>query len=132
MPLMQKPLLRDDAAPARDPANDLYDRACELLLAAQGLRSAAGARGSTTAFAATVGCIDASLEALADAVAAMRREAAREVTRARDTGRSAPETEVKDAAREFSTLADALTRAHDVAGHMRERLGPFLARLTLP
>ena len=118
--------------PARDPANDLYDRACELLLAANGLRSAAGERGSATAFAATVGCIDASLEALADAVAAMRRETAREVRLARAVDEPLPDNEAEDAAREFSSLADALTRAHDAAGRMRERLGPFLARLTLP
>jgi hypothetical protein len=148
MRLTQKPLRRPGAlagarsdvdptgkaqpSPGRDPANDLYDRGCELLLAAQGLRSAACARGSTPAFAATVGCIDASLEALADAVAAMRREAARQVPRAHASDRSAPGSSAEDAAREFSELADALSGAHDAAGRMRERLGPLLVHLTLP
>lgn len=125
MPLMQQQPLRVE----RDPANDLYDHACDLLLAAQGLRSAAGVRGATPSYAATVGCIDASLEALTDAVAAMRSEAAREADRARGAGHAF--TEADDAGREFSALAEALSRAHLAAGRMRERLGPFLARLTL-
>jgi hypothetical protein len=113
----------------RDPANDLYDQACELLIAAQGVRSAAGARGATPSYAATVGCIDASLEALTGAVAAMRREAAREAERTRAAGE--PLAGAAAAGREFSALAEALSRAHLAAGRMRERLGPFLARLTL-
>jgi hypothetical protein len=130
MHLMQQQHRRDAPTPVeRDPANDLYDRACELLLAAQGLRSAAGARGATPSYAATVGCIDASLAALTDAVAAMRRGAASEAERARAVGQ--PLAEAADAGREFSALAEELGRAHRAAGRMRERLGPFLARLTL-
>src|SRR4051794_4419466 len=62
-------------APSRDAANELYDRACDLLLAAEGIRTAAGEAGSAPAIAATLGCIEASLEALEQATAAMRREA---------------------------------------------------------
>jgi hypothetical protein len=130
MPLMQEQPRRDATPVTRDPANDLYDQACDLLIAAQGVRSAAGARGATPSYAATVGCIDSSLEALTDAVVAMRREAAREAERIRSADGSA--TEADDAGREFSALAEALSRAHLAAGRMRERLGPFLARLTLP
>jgi hypothetical protein len=130
MHLTQEQPRRDATPVARDPANDLYDHACDLLIAAQGVRSAACARGATPSYAATVGCIDASLEALTDAVAAMRREAAHEAERIRSAGESA--TEADDAGREFSALAEALSRAHVAAGRMRERLGPFLARLTLP
>lgn len=127
-----EPAGRAQASPGRDPANDLYDRACDLLLAAQGLRSAAGARGSTPAFAATVGCVDASLEAMAGAVSAMRREAVRQLARAQASDQPAAVTSAADAVREFSELADALAEAHDAAGRMRERLGPLLAHLTLP
>jgi hypothetical protein len=111
----------------RDPAHELYDQACELLFAAQALRAAAGTRGSAPAIAATVGCLDASLDALADAVRAMRGEAAREVSRA---GASVPGAE--DAGREFSEFASAIALAHRTAGQMRERVGPMLAQLTLP
>lgn len=129
MGLMQKPLV--EQPPGRDPANELYDRACELLLAAQGIRSAAGVRGSTPAFAAAVGCIDASLAALADGASAMRREATHVVTRARESDQYTQQISAADAAREFSSLAEALTGAHQAAGRMRERIGPLLAGLTL-
>jgi hypothetical protein len=130
MRLMQQQSRRDAPTPVeRDPANDLYDRACELLLAAQGLRTAAGVRSATPSYAATVGCIDASLGVLTDAVAAMRREATREAERTRAAGE--PLVEADEAAREFSALTEALWRAHLAAGRMRERLGPFLTRLTL-
>ena len=112
----------------RDPAHDLYDAACELLLAAQALRAAAGARGAAPSFAATVGCLDTSLEALAEAVDSMRDEAARAVARA---GRPDGAGSAEAARREFSELVAALDAAHRGAGRMRERVGPMLARLTL-
>jgi hypothetical protein len=131
MRLMQRAAHSDEVVQPRyarrDPSHELYDQACELLLAAQSLRSAAGTRGSAPAIAATVGCLDATLEALADAVAAMRGEAAREVSRAED---SMPDA--ADAGREFSELVAAIGSAHRAAGRMRERIGPVLARLTLP
>ena len=120
---MQRPAQNDAR---RDPAHELYDQACELLFAAQALRHAAEARGSAPALAATVGCLDASLEALADAVSAMRAEAARHVSRA-----ASPASGADPAGREFSELAAALGEAHLAAGQMRERVGPMLAQLTL-
>jgi hypothetical protein len=131
MRLMQRAAQTDEVVQPRharrDPSHELYDQACELLLAAQGLRVAAGTRGSAPAIAATVGCLDATLEALADAVAAMRGEAAREVSRAEASMPGAADT-----GREFSELAAAIGSAHEAAGRMRERVGPVLARLTLP
>jgi hypothetical protein len=59
-------------APERDPANELYDEACALLDAAQRMRAAAGPRRSAPAIAASLGCVEASLEALATAVTVMR------------------------------------------------------------
>jgi HAMP domain-containing protein len=127
MRLMQR-AARTDAAGTpsrtrREPAHELYDQACELLFAAQALRDAAGTRGSAPAIAATIGCLDASLEALAEAVRAMRGEASR-------AGSSAPGAE--DAGREFSEFVAAIASAHRTAGEMRERVGPMLAQLTLP
>jgi hypothetical protein len=67
---------RSDASPkrtpTRDPANRLCDEACALLAAAQGLRAAAAPRRSTPAIAATLGCVEASLDALATAADVMR------------------------------------------------------------
>ena len=123
----QTPAVAQPGPARRDPSHELYDQACELLFAAQGLRAAAGTRGSAPAIAATVGCLDATLEALADAVAAMRGEATRELSRADVSIPGAA-----DAAREFSELVAAIGSAHEAAGRMRERVGPVLARLTLP
>jgi hypothetical protein len=117
-------------APRRDGANELYDRACDLLLAAEGVRAAAAAPGSAAAIAASLGCIESSLEALAHAVAAMRREADQQLS-AR-TGELAESGVSRDAARAgFSALVDALGDAHRAADDLRERTGPLLARLTL-
>ena len=127
MRLMQRPVQSDARHARRDPAHELYDQACELLVAARSLRAAAGARGSAPAFAATAGCLEASLEALADAARAMRREAVRQVLR---PDPSPPDAE--SAGRAFSELAAALASAHRAAGQLRERSGPMLARLTLP
>jgi hypothetical protein len=42
------------AAAERDPANELYDQACSLLEAAQGLRAAAGSWRSAPALATSL------------------------------------------------------------------------------
>jgi hypothetical protein len=52
----------------RDPANELYDQACSLLAAAQGLRVAARSRRTAPALAASLGCIEASLQQLREAM----------------------------------------------------------------
>jgi hypothetical protein len=118
--------------PVRDPANDLYTRACDLLFAAHEFRRAAEARGSAAAIAATVGAVEASLEALAEATASMRSEAAGRLSRFEDIPverLSALSPEL--ARRELSALVDALRSARRAAGVTRERVGPALAELTL-
>jgi mannose/cellobiose epimerase-like protein (N-acyl-D-glucosamine 2-epimerase family) len=52
----------------RDPANELYDQACSLLAAAQGLGAAARSRHAAPALAASLGCVEASLQQLRDAM----------------------------------------------------------------
>ena len=59
----------------RDPANNLYDRGCSLLDAARSLREAALAPESQPALAATLGCVEESLEELVAAVAVMKARA---------------------------------------------------------
>jgi hypothetical protein len=120
-------------ASRRDPSNDLYDRACDLVVAAEEIRAAAAQPGSAAAIAATVGCLEASLEALADAAAGMRREAARQLARSDPSGGRDAGIDASPALadREFSELVDALRAAHLAADAMRERVGPLLAELTL-
>jgi hypothetical protein len=62
---------RATASPLRDPANRLYDEACSLLAAAEGLRHAAEGPDAAPALVATLGCVEASLDAIANAVSHM-------------------------------------------------------------
>src|SRR4051794_5019536 len=122
--------LADSASrPARDSTNELYDRACDLLLAAEGIRSAAVEPGSAPAIAATLGCVEVSLEALAHATAGMRREADRELGRRHAD--AVPGVSGDDARHAFSELVRALEDAPRAADQLREHTGPLLARLTL-
>jgi hypothetical protein len=59
----------------RDPVNELYDRACELLYAADQFKSAAARPGATDGVVATLGCLEASFDALKESVASIRARA---------------------------------------------------------
>lgn len=52
---------------SRDPANELYDRACDLLDASQRLTRALAVPGHEPALTATLGCVQATLRELTDA-----------------------------------------------------------------
>jgi hypothetical protein len=121
------------AAEPRDPSAELFERACDLLAAAEAMRPAAGQPGSAPAIAATLGCVETALEALVDAAAAMRAEMARQLARD-DAGASEHASGVsrRTAQREFSELVGALRGAHRATDHMRARVGPLLTQLTLP
>jgi hypothetical protein len=123
---------RPKAGNEKSAASALYDAACELLAAAQAMRVAADRQGSTTAIAATLGCIDTSLSDLTAVVMAMRRQALRDLSRrALDTPESPARVSVGETERAFSDLVDALHRAQHVADSMRARVGPQVAQLTL-
>ena len=106
----------------------LYDSACELLFAAQQLRAAAGERESAPATAATIGCIDAALEALAEAMSALRRTAVAELTASSDSEGEPVSAAVVE--RELAVVADAIKLAQAACDQARERTAPILVRLT--
>ena len=108
-------------------ATNLYDGACDLLYAAQQMRAAASERGATPALAATVGCLDAALDALTDAVSSMRREALSELRVASAESPAA----VAAIDQEFAALVGVLRAAQAACDRTRERTGPLLAQLTL-
>lgn len=56
------------AQSGRDPAHVLYDHACDVLVAAQSLRAAAGLDEAQAAIPATFGCLESAIDALAEAV----------------------------------------------------------------
>jgi hypothetical protein len=110
----------------RDPAHVLFDHACDLLAAAQGMRASAGADGVGPALAATLGCLEATLDALAASVEEMGAEAVR---RLEDAPRS-PDGDalsVVGAERQFAGLVDTLTAGQAMAGSLRERVGAAAA-----
>jgi hypothetical protein len=110
----------------REPVTRLYDSACELLVAAQILGAATADRDATPAVAATVGCIDATLDALANAIGDMRRATVAAASRG-DHPRQAPAV----LERELGALEDALREARFVCDRTRDRTAPHLAQLTL-
>jgi hypothetical protein len=113
----------------RNSVTRLYDSACELVFAAQELRSAACERDSAPAMPATIGCIDATLEAVGQAIAAMSRTAVAEVTAARGEGGQAGVADLVES--EFAALADAIRLAQAACDRARERTAPALAQLAL-
>jgi hypothetical protein len=121
----------DQRAPQRnDPAQELYDRACDLLFTAQELRAAAREPGIASAAPATLGCLEAGLGELASAVALMRAEAMRHLARANAVAPEAlGDLSPQKAQREFSALAEALRTAERATNATRNRLGPLLAEL---
>jgi hypothetical protein len=110
--------------------NALFDRACRLVTAAEQLQAAADRRGSAAGIAATLGAIDASLEALREAVALLGPDVSARLTRATPQSGGRHEA-VGTVRRDFAALETALSEAHLSADEMRERVGPLVARLTL-
>lgn len=63
---------RMESVRPRDPANELYDRACEVLAASQALRVAATSAEAVPSAAATLGCLEAAFEEIEGAVGELR------------------------------------------------------------
>lgn len=99
----------------REPPRALAEHAGDLLLAARGLRAMAGADGTLPAVAATLGCVETTIDALADAVEQLL-DAAGE-----------PEADPRRAAERRAETARTLRVARDLTGALRERVGPELA-----
>jgi hypothetical protein len=76
-PAMSVSPARRPAGPAPD--NELYDRGCDLVEAAAGIRRLAGAREAARAVPAVLGCIEAALQELLWASAALEETTARSV-----------------------------------------------------
>jgi hypothetical protein len=117
---------RPGPTPERDPANRLYDEACALLDAAQGIGAAAAPRRSAPAIAATLGCVEASLDALATAADAMRV-----AILAGDEGdeamQAAREREALQIRATFAQLERDLQASRSSCVTARELVGPFVA-----
>ena len=120
----RRPPLR---AADRDPANELYDQACSLLEAAQGLRAAASSWHCAPALAASLGCIEASLRELRDAVPELRDTALTSPADARrrtGASRAAP-LQLRGS---LELLARDLSATRSSCAAVRRLVGPALAK----
>ena len=130
-----QPLTRSDpstrcSSAHADPASELYDRACDLLASAHALRDAASAHGSAAAIPDTLGCVEASLSALAETTHRLRPlPAQRLASRALVSGNPAMSAAGHEDA-EFIALAESLELAGGQCSTTRQRVGPVLAGLS--
>lgn len=113
--------------PDPGPERLLYDQACELLLAARGLRAVAGNDGTQPAIAATLGCLEATFDALADTMTALRAQAAEQAVAAGGGARPETAAGARRVIEQCDETARTLRIARDMAGGLRERVGPALA-----
>ena len=111
----------------RDAVNDLYDSACALLQAAHELRAAAGLPGAAPAYAATLGCLEASMSALSESVGSIRARTAAPLSSA-GIGRPVA---VESASAELALLCQRLDAAGRAAGAARAAVAPLLAEARL-
>ena len=112
----------------RDPANELYDQACSLLAAAQALRAAAGSRHAAPALAASLGCIEASLQQLREAMPELLDTAL--ATAAQDQpSRRTHSSEASELCASFAVLARDLSGSRASCAAVRALVGGNALRL---
>jgi hypothetical protein len=99
----------------RDPAHVLYDHASEVLFTAQGLRAAASLEGAEPAFAATFGCLESAVDALAQAIDTLTQSAVAHV--------DADDEAALRLALQGQDASHLLRVARDVLGAIRDRVG---------
>jgi hypothetical protein len=113
----------DSALRKRAPENELYDRACDVLLAARDLRRAATRDGTSRALAATLGCVEETLSVLAEAADELGMTA---VVNLNSDAMGSGDTSAL-AARPFGELRDALMSSRSACRAAREAAGPGFA-----
>jgi hypothetical protein len=109
----------------RSADNELYDRSCDLVAAATVIRRVAGAPDAARAVPAVLGCIEAALHELADAMAGLE-ETTRESVNSCDSRGVAPRSERMH--RGYANLQQALEDAERAAAAAR----PLASRVIAP
>ena len=107
------------AASRRDPVNELYDCAGQLLQAARELNAAAAHPRAAPAMAATLGCLEASLEALAQSIENARGPIHKRLQR----DRRAHSPLARAASADLDVLRRALAQACRAARSARRSVG---------
>jgi|tagenome__1003787_1003787.scaffolds.fasta_scaffold19926842_2 hypothetical protein len=112
----------------RDPANDLYDRACDVVAAAAALRDAAAHENNDAAIAATLGCLEAALGDAATAIEQLRGSSARRISSAWPILGDQARTDADRAEDQFAAASAAIRAASSACGEVRGTVGPLLAK----
>ncbi len=111
---------------ARAPDNELYDRGCDLVVAATAIRRVADAPEAVRAVPAVLGCIEAALRELLCAAAALEQTSARTVEpQTRSIGSSA-ERRSERMQRGYANLQTALADAERASAAARSLAGRAL------
>lgn len=116
--------------PRRDPAHELYDRACDLVAAAADLREAADDRDGDAAVAATLGSLAAALGDVAAAVEGLRCSSVLRITSAWPAFGEGACVEAGDASIRFDAASAAIRAAAGACDDARRGVGPLLAELS--
>jgi hypothetical protein len=124
--------LRPTRAPAdRSETHDLHRSAARLAESAQEVRAAAGTPGCAAAIAPSLGCVEATLADLEQAVTGMEAVAAERLEHAALLlGGRWNDVTVARSVHEFQELARALANARRACAVVRHGAGPSLAELT--
>jgi hypothetical protein len=114
----------------RDPAFELYERACDLRAAAAGLRAAAARRDDEAAVAATLGCLQAALADAAAVVNMLGEPSVRRISGAWPLFGLRATDAAHRAARDFRDTGESIRTAQRSCDALRETIGPLLAELS--
>ena len=122
--------MRSRRARPRDPANELYDRACDVLAAAAELRRASGHENNDAAVAATLNCLETALADVAAALEALSASSARRIAGAWPAFGERAASDAEAARDEFDAATAAVRAAGEACGEVRRAVGPLLAELS--
>jgi hypothetical protein len=114
----------------RDPANELYDRACDVVAAAAELRDASTRDNNDAAAAATLGCLEAALSDLAFAIEALRESSLRRIAGASPALGDQAAVDAHSAREKFDAAVAAVRAAGAACSQVRATAGPLLAELS--
>jgi hypothetical protein len=104
--------------------NELYDRGCDLVMAAQAIRRLAGHPDTVRAIPALIGCVETTLDELSTACGELERTSAEAIS----AGRGPRTPELADRMRRgLANLAVALGDAKDASRAARALAGRCVA-----
>jgi hypothetical protein len=124
------PKMTQTLAQRRDPANELYDRACDVIAVAAALREASAQGNTEAATAATLGCLEAALQDIAVTIEQLHEASVRRLRRAWPVLGEQASADADDACNQFSAATTTIRAASSALSEARQTIGPLLAELT--